>query len=181
MPEMIKIDINIKDFKGQILNIVVIFAFILMSSQIYRAQMNKVKSLLEQKEKEIKKKGVLAEINQTEKSLASYGKLFGKKDRSLVINTINVISRDLGIKVNSIKPEDVEDYSDYILKYPFRVAIIADNYHAIGRFIQRLETYPDAYYIVGGLKIEAADVTKEGPKAYKLAAELIASGFSLKE
>lgn len=174
------INIDIKKLKAQAVNIALIALFLLVGSRIYKAQINKAAALSEHRQREAGKAEILSELNKDEKAAGAYDKFFGRKDISAVMSAINSAAKGTGVKVNSIKPERELSYSDYILKYGFRVEFAADSYHAVGRFIQQLENYPEAYYVIDAFKLRLAS-GRERQAVYKLSADLTVSGFALKE
>lgn len=173
-------NINFKEYKDQIVNVIVISAALLLASQIYNAQNKSAKAILAQKDEKIKKNEILAEIDKSAKEIDAYRKVFSKKDMSSVIDAINTVIRESGIRSLSIRPESEQNYGQYILKRSLSLAITADNYHAIGKFISRLESHADIYH-VESINIKIPSERQEGTRAYKLEANLKINNFSFKD
>lgn len=132
--------------KTNILNIALIILALIISLNIYKKQVKEIESIKAQKEVEIKKNKVLQEISQLEKRLVLYKNLLPKKDPSSVINNINNIAKESAIKIVSIRPAAEQKYPDYII-FPFDLVIKVANYHALGKFISRVESYTDVYMV----------------------------------
>ncbi len=141
----IKIE-SLNKYKNRILNSAIIIIALIIAGNIYKNQSLKAGQLLEKKEMETKKNAVLGNISRLEKKFSAYKKFVNKKDISAVINTINNIARESGVKINSIKPQPELEEADYI-KYPFLLAVNAKDYHSLGGFISKLESSPDIYAV----------------------------------
>lgn len=135
-------------YKNKILNIAIIILALIISSNIYKKQAKEIESLKGKTNVEIKKNNMLKNISQLEKRINTYRNLFAKKDVSLVINTISNIAKESGIKIVSIKPipEQRQIYPEYI-KFPFNLVLTASKYHALGKFISKVEGYRDVYVV----------------------------------
>jgi len=137
---------GLEKHKNKILNVIIILVVLIVSRNIYRYQFNVKLSLGKKDAVEIKKNKVLENISQLEKRINSYKNLLVKKDPSLIINSISNIAKESGIKIASIKPNPEQAYPEYI-KFPFNLALIAPSYHALGKFISRIESLKDVYSI----------------------------------
>lgn len=132
--------------KNKILNIVLIISTLIIAPNIYVSKAKNIESLNAKKDTELKKNEVLDRISYSEKRIKYYKNLFNKKDASLIMNTVNNIARDSNIKIVSIKP-GTEQKEPVYTKYPFLLTIAADNYHTLGKFISKIESHPDAYFV----------------------------------
>lgn len=132
--------------KGKILNIILVIATLIIAPNIYRSKSRGVESLNARKETETKKNQALSRISQLEKKIKLYEERLSKKDASLVMNTINSLARDANIKIISIKPGG-EEKEEFYTKYPFVLAVSADSYHAVGKFISRIENHSDLHFV----------------------------------
>ena len=137
---------DIKIDKDIIIDILIILTALFIISKNYKSQINKVKSLEEKRDVEIKKNVVLNDIEKYEKVLNSYNKGLSKKDVSAVINIINNIAQSSNVGIDSLRPLGEEDYPVYV-KYPFELKFNASNYHLIGKFISNLENHPFLFFI----------------------------------
>lgn len=132
--------------KNRIINVVIIILALIISGNIYKKQAEAIKSLEEQKEVEIKKNGVIKDINQLHYKINAYKNLLIRKDASSVINNISDMAKHSGVTIISIRPDSEQKYPNYS-KLPFGLLVSAADYHAIGRFISALEDYQDVYVV----------------------------------
>jgi len=130
----------------RVLSIGIILFTLSIALIIYRIQTKQIESLYVNKDTELKKNDVLNEINRSEKAIKLYKNLLSQKDASLLMNTISDIARNSNVRLISIKPDREENQPLYI-KTHFILVIGADNYHAIGKFISKLENQSDIYFI----------------------------------
>lgn len=148
---------NVEFFKGKsialflnggkkFLNIVIIVVTLFVSLIIHSAQNKNFASIRDKRDEEQKKNNVLNEIIASEKRIKSLSETLGKKDESIIKDVINSIAKDSGVRLLSINAGKEEGRPLYI-KYPFILVIEADSYHAIGRFISKIENQPNAYFI----------------------------------
>jgi len=132
--------------KQKLLSIGIIVFTLVLTLIINGIQTQKIGSLSAKKDAELKKNEVLKDITRSEKAIKLYKDLFSKRDASLIMNTISNIAKDSNIKLSSIKPGKEQSYPLYT-RYPFILVIGADNYHAIGKFVSRIENQPEVYYV----------------------------------
>ncbi len=132
--------------KEKIIGIAIITLTLMVAFSIYRNQARKLQLLNIQRDTEIKKNALLSDIQQSEKKIDFYKKLLNEKDSASITNKINDVARDANVKVISIQPGAQEQQPLYI-KYPFVLTIGADSYHAIGKFIGKIESYSDVYFV----------------------------------
>lgn len=136
----------INKYKNSIFNIALILLALIIVSKIYKKQNETIKLLQKQTQEAIQKNEVLEKISQMEKKINLYSSLFSKKDASSDINTIGNIAKESNIKIISIRPLSEQRSSEYI-KIPFDLTVLAPNYHALGKFISRVENQQDVYLI----------------------------------
>lgn len=170
----------INEHKNKLLNAVIILVALLIANRIYKAQTATLVSLKGRKALEIKKNAVLGEISQSEKRLNLYKSSLNKKDASLVMNTVNNLARDSGVKIVSIKPQSEKRYPVYI-KYPFDLNVEAESYHAIGKFISKLESHPQIYLVEQVTLRKVAGRAQAGPTADKLNLDLKLSTLAFRD
>ncbi|MDP2923164.1 MAG: type 4a pilus biogenesis protein PilO [Candidatus Omnitrophota bacterium] len=137
---------ELNKYKNKLFNLAVIIFALMVAGNIYKKQAKDIEALRGAKGTEIKKNALLANIGQLEKKINAYKKIFVKKDANLVINTIGNIAKELGIQVVSIKPVGELAYPAY-LKLSFDAVISAPGYHALGRFMSRVESWQGIYVI----------------------------------
>ena len=134
-------------YKNLLLNVLIIIVAGIIAGNIYKAQSLKVVSLERQKDAETKKNEVLGDISGLEKKIGSYKEFINKKDIASIINTINRIAQESSVKITAIKPQrEIGEDRDY-LRYPFVLTVDAGDYHALGKFIAKLESSADIYNI----------------------------------
>lgn len=131
-------------YKNRVLSVALILAALTISRHIYRIEALRLGALNAKKEAELKKNEVLNEISQSEKKLQYYKELLKRQDASLVINLVGKIAKDSNVRIISIKPNTQESHPSYV-KYPFALTFSADSYHSVGKFINKIENYPDLY------------------------------------
>ena len=145
--------------KNKLINVTIIVLALIISSNIYRKQTQVMNSLEKTKEVEVKKSSVIENIKQIEHKMRSYKNLLIKQDSGLIINIMGGIAKQSGVKIISVRPDAEQKYLNYV-KSPFSVVLSAANYHAIGKFISKLESYPDVY-MVETLDIKSEIQTRE--------------------
>ena len=136
----------INKYKKYLLNIVVILAALIIASKIYKGQDKILENLREEAQETTKKNEVLQDLSQLEKRVSLYNNLFSKKDASAAINTISNIAKESNIKIISIRPLSEQRSPEYI-KIPLDLTVSAPDYHALGKFISRVENQQDVYFI----------------------------------
>lgn len=162
--------------KEKIFSITILILALLIAAAIYRSQSRHLYLLTIKKDTEIKKNAVLGKIKESEKKIKFYKGLLKEKDASSIVNAINNIAKDSGVQIISIEPQAEEKQSLYV-NYPFILTINADNYHAIGKFISKIESYSNVYFTqaisirpLGDLSNEESEGT--APKINKLTVNL---------
>lgn len=130
---------------------IILFAF-LISYNTYKKQNSQIAMLLETKATEAKKSVILEEIGGLEKRIDLYKNFLNYRDEGAVINLINEIAGNMGIKIVSIKPAAQEADYDYLIKHPFALTVETKDSHALGKFLSRIENHSD-FYLVDALNI----------------------------
>lgn len=168
-----------KNYKNM-LNITVIIFALIIANRIYKTQYQVVELLKQKKDAELKKNSVLGEFSYLEKSVILYKNLLQKKDAAAIINKITNIANDSSVKITSIKPEKEAGGTGYG-SYPFGLSVIADNYHILGKFISKLESYPEMYLVIESIVVRQQVKETEASTISNLAAELRLSVISFEE
>ncbi len=135
-----------KPDKNKIFNLAIIIVALLIAQKIYKAQNKTMQALSEKEAIEIKKNEVLTNIEQLEGKAKLYKDLFNKKDISSTINVLGNLAEEAGVKIISLRPLAEETHPLYV-EYGFSLAVSADNYHLLGKFISKVESHPDVYII----------------------------------
>lgn len=160
--------------KSNILNAAIIIVSALVAHGIYRGQIKSAESLMARKEIELKKNEVFSSILRSREKLELYKKSLDRKDASSVINTLTAIAKDSKVKIISVKPSAEENYPFYV-KYPFNLIIGADSYHALGKFVSKIESYPGGIFFVDKARITPNNMTKDTQDQSRLIINLIVS------
>jgi Tfp pilus assembly protein PilO len=145
--------------KNKILNLAVIMVAFIIASNIHKQQTKEIESLKSKKNMETKKNTAIENISKLEKSINVYKNVLVKKDVSSVINTVSNIAKESGVKIISVRPVSEKKYPDYI-KFPFSLMLSAADYHTLGRFISKIESYQDVY-LVEAMDIRSQEQKKE--------------------
>lgn len=141
-------DINelINKHKNKALNAVIILLILYCANYIFNKQNKVLESLKKKNESEISKNNVLEGISILERKIDSYKDLLGKKDASYIMNTLSNIAKESGIKIISIRPSGEQVFPEFV-KLPFDLIVSSADYHALGKFISRIEDYQDVYMV----------------------------------
>lgn len=156
--------------KNKLLNLAVIIIAFIIASNIYKQQTREIESLKSKSNTETKKNTVIENISKLEKSIGTYKNLLAKKDASSVINTVSNIAKESGVKIVSVRPSAEQRQADYI-KFPLNLVLTVPNYHTLGSFISKIESYQDVC-VVESIEIRFQEQTKE------LAVSLIISSIA---
>lgn len=137
---------DIEKYKNKIIDIVIIILAVVIAGNIYKNYIVSMKTLNSQKQEEIEKSEIAANIVKLQKEFDTYKAFINNKDISLAINNINNIAKAIGVKIISIKPEQVKTEGQYEI-YPFQLAISAQRYEDVGNFISSLESVPEMFIV----------------------------------
>ena len=152
-------DINeILAYRNKIFNAAIIIVAILVSINMYRGQLQIIESLRQTKDMEVKKNTIVGSIGELEKRVKLYKEFVNKKDPLSLIKTFNRIARESGVNITSLKPDRQQEFPMYT-KYPYIVMINASSFGQLGKFISKLESSPDIYFI------DTAEIRSTGPVA----------------
>ncbi|MCM8801484.1 MAG: type 4a pilus biogenesis protein PilO [Candidatus Omnitrophica bacterium] len=131
--------------KNTLVHVGIIILVLIIASNIYKRQKDILRDLKKKENSELEKNKVISNINQLEKLLTSYRPLF-VKDNSLLITTISNIARETDVKIISFQPRNEIKLPTYI-KYPVDLTLEARNYHFLGRFLSKLESYAQVFVV----------------------------------
>jgi len=142
---------NLTDFTNKYKNVIFNIALVLGAvfiayNFIYTRHLKDLASLNQQRQTEIKKNAVLEEVSKLEKRLNAYKNFLVEKDTSLVIGALSDMAKASGIEISSIRPETEQKFLTYT-EVPFSLEMYADNYHALGEFISKVESSSDIYTV----------------------------------
>lgn len=149
-------------YKNKVLNIniAIIILALIIANNIYKRQTVTLESLKKRKDTEIKTNEVLNDISQLGKKINAYKNALNKNNTSLVINSINGMGKESGIKIISFKPQTEVDYTIYV-KYPYSLTISAKDYNQLGKFISKIESSSNNIYMVDSLNIKSVSKQQE--------------------
>jgi len=137
---------KLNKFKNVILNIGIVILALIIANVIYNNQTVTVDVLKRNKENELKKNKLLDNIKRVDGTFISYKETINSKDMSQIINNISNMAKESDITIDSLKPQAEKPDSIYI-NYPFEMKMHAKSYHAIGRFISKLESNPYIFIV----------------------------------
>jgi Tfp pilus assembly protein PilO len=170
----------INKHKNKVLNILVIFVALIIALNIYKGQVKAIKSLENQKDMETKKNEILGTLSGLEKNINSYKDFFTKKDISSLVNMLTNIAAESNIKVIAIKPLKEQNYAAYV-KYPFDLVISAASYHQLGKFISKIESFPEVFYTVESMNMRSISEKAKIEQGERISAGLVVSTVFYKD
>jgi Tfp pilus assembly protein PilO len=136
----------VNKIKQNLLNLVILIVAIIIAFKVYQSKEKDILALKNQKLMEEKKNDVLIEISTLEKTLAFLNNNVNNKLTSGVLDKIGDFANSASVKISRITPQKEIPSGEYT-KYPYDVALSADNYHQIGRFVSLLENSTDIYMV----------------------------------
>jgi len=146
-------------YKNNILNIAIIILALSVSGKIYQGGAKKMDLIQQEKEAALKKNGIVAEIARLETEIVSYKSLVGKKHANAVINTLRDIAKEAGVKITLIRPAGAQR-DKYYTELTFDLSVSAVDYHALGKFISKIESNKEIY-IVESMEIKPGAGSQE--------------------
>jgi hypothetical protein len=155
--------------KNKILQIAVILLSLIIANNIYKKKVSiEIEKLKQRNQMEEQKIEALDQLGALEKKLDPYKDLLAKKEAGSIINTINSIAKESGLKIISVRPAQEQKFYGCYSKSSFNLILTTPDFHAVGKFINRLENYQDVY-LVESIDIKSRVVTGEqrGPSAQK--------------
>lgn len=145
--------------KKNFVNIAVIIVSLILALYIYNSQIKESK-LIEQKTKEASENNKVCEsINQFDKKISSYKELLARRDANIIIDAFGKIAQEAGIKITGIRPANEQKLSGHT-KIPFDLVLSVPGFHALGKFIGRVESDKDVY-MADKLEIRPREKSKE--------------------
>jgi len=160
-----------------IVNIVVIVVCLIVALKIYGNQTRLIESIKAEIVTENEKNNVLGLISQSEKRLKELRRTINTKDESSIINTLNTIAGEFGVKIIVIRPVPQTVMAGYI-KHPYSLNVSVDSYHTLGKFISALENHPFTFSVDN---LDVVPDAASASKKYKLQASFEVSTILIKE
>jgi Tfp pilus assembly protein PilO len=132
--------------KNKAVNLIVLFAGVIVALQLYKGNLKKMEALRLEQENEKKKNELLAQISGLEAKLDTFKNTLARKDVNTVMNAITMLAQETGLKIMSFRPSIDQPYDEYV-KSPYSLEVSAPDYHALGRFVSRVESSQDLYVV----------------------------------
>ncbi|HTY44953.1 MAG TPA: type 4a pilus biogenesis protein PilO [Patescibacteria group bacterium] len=137
---------QITKYKNTIINVALVVLALFLSFRIYDAQNKKIAALKEKATSEEKKNVVLEEITAIDQKISALKKTVNGKDMNTSLNTIAAVAKENSVRIISIRPAEQATFNLYT-KYPFELMVSVDSYHALGKFISKLESHPSVFSV----------------------------------
>ena len=163
--------------KNKIINAAIFILALFIAQNIYQRQIREADILKQKKDGELKRNAVLEDIQQLEKKIRGYKSAVNRKDLSVVMNIVSEIAQDFGLNVISIRPE-MQDEKALYTRYHFAMKLESNTYHAVGRFVSKLESRAELYSVE---KLEIRPIYSYESEKKWLSVELTVSTILLKE
>ena len=136
----------------KIINILLIIISFIISLNIYNAQKKQNLVYKNRLEAEKGKNELLKELMNLENKLLDCRKALKDMDTSEMLSAISSLVEQTGLKILTVKPQS-EEVNPLYIKSKIKILLEAENYHAIGNFVAKLEANSDLY------KIESLSIT----------------------
>jgi len=137
--------------KNVALNMAIILLAIIIGVKIYQGQESQIKSLKKQTQTEIKSNEVFKNLTLLDDKVNAYKRSLKIKNTGEVMNTVSEIAKNMGLKIDSIRPMGEAAGDDYV-KFSVSAVIRAKNYNQIGEFMNRLEN-DNAFFTVDSFRL----------------------------
>jgi Tfp pilus assembly protein PilO len=130
--------------KNKLVNIVVIIIACVVAAYIYQGQMKSIKVAQEKKATEEKKNVVLQKIDALQLEVGAVKKMLVKQETSVIMGTVSSFAQEAGVRILSFRPGSEQRQQDYV-KTGYYIELTAPDYHALSRFINKLESNRDIF------------------------------------
>jgi len=157
-------------------NLIIIIIIIIVGFNIYKDQTKSIEALKEKIKVEEEKNAVLKELSGLRGKLDAYMAILARKEVRLFMSSIQNSAKDSGVAISSIKPRNEQVKEDYVI-VPFDLTVTAPNYHALAKFISKLENSKDVYFVDSGDIIETG--SGDGLKANMVVSSIIMDELKL--
>jgi Tfp pilus assembly protein PilO len=138
--------------KNKFINITIIIVALMLANNLHKNSAAELANLKEQEKNEGMKTEIIKTLSRLEARLGQFTASLGKKDSNYIISNINALAKETGVKISSIKPEQESRNADYI-KAPFSLTVKSAGYHVIGKFVSKLESSKDVFYVIDTLRM----------------------------
>lgn len=127
-------------------NIGLLIIAAMVAVNIYKSQLKQIEKLRQEQESEKTKTNLLEDIESLEQKLQAYKEILTPKDTSTIMNTINTLAQESGLKILSFRPGNEHSYQEHTA-VPFYLEVNSPDYHSLGRFISKIESFRDVYIV----------------------------------
>ncbi len=132
--------------KNKIINLIILLVAFNIAKSIYQKQMAAIAQVRDQVDAQVKNNEVLGEISAQEKKIGIYKDYLNSKKIDEVLRNISEFAQQCGLEVSSARPLPKQDSADYLV-HTFQCNLVAKDYHAVGRFINLIESHPNVYTV----------------------------------
>ena len=170
-----------KKSKNILLDGIIIIIALIVALNIHKNNVNEKNKLIQEKGSELNKNAVLGEIAGLEGKIGSYKSQVNRNapDSSRIISVINKMAQESGIKVDSIRPQQKQSL-DFYIEDKYALSFMAYDYHTLGKFIHRLETNPDFFFVVEEVSLREQAGQAAGPEnKLQISAQVVLSAIFL--
>lgn len=133
-------------FKNTILSITIILLALYFGNKFYSEQAKQMKALNKKIIEEEDRNQALKSIKLSQNNIEKLKEAVSNLDAGSVMNIINNLARASGVKVTSIRPGTEKQLQEHT-KLPFNVALALDSYHALGKFVSKLESEKNIFTV----------------------------------
>jgi len=133
-------------YKNIFLNLALLAIAIIFAFKVYSRQSGETVVLNNNIAEEKKKNVVFENISKLEKRFRAYQKAVPNEEMTNIINALNGIAKDAGVRLTSIRPAPEQRKTAYTKKF-FQLSASVPDYLALGRFVSRLENHSDLFII----------------------------------
>ena len=132
--------------KLKIPNIIITIIIIIIAVMIYNRQLESIAALKKKVVVEEDKNKILKDLADLKKRVDAYLNLLARKEVRVFMNSVQTFAKDSGVTINSIKPKSEQLKTGYIV-LPFDLEATAPNYHALAKFINKIENSRDVFFV----------------------------------
>jgi len=160
----------VEKIKNKLVTLVVIIVTLIVFYKLYQNQNEQMDKIKELKRIEIKKISVLKNMQVTYQGLEAYKNLLTKVLEESVVSSLSDFARNIGMQVESFKPEARKANVDYV-EFPFSLTVKAKGYHDLAKFVSKIENYAQVFVITN------ADISSDDAAGGEITARLSLSNI----
>jgi Tfp pilus assembly protein PilO len=152
-------NLNLNDVMRKVrenfLSILIVGICVMIAFKTFTRKQGEMDALKQADDLEHKKNAVLLEISELEKNFQSQKAKINNKEINKIFYLLSTMAKSADVKIINIKPASEQALPVYT-RYPYELSIAVSSYHALGRFVSKLESAPEVYFI------EKMDITMNG-------------------